>query len=100
MGLAASVPLRPEDNFSVTYYAPQPRAVLRIVDPKETQRLVDYGAWGRVELTTLTKELFLPRFLERDEAIRRPPREPYAWDGAGDVRPFGAMENKIVEGVY
>ena len=22
MGLAASVPLRPEDNFSVTYYAP------------------------------------------------------------------------------
>ncbi len=28
MGLAASVPLRPEDNFSITYYAPQPRAVL------------------------------------------------------------------------
>jgi hypothetical protein len=29
MGLAASIPLRPEDNFSVTYYASQPRAVLR-----------------------------------------------------------------------
>ena len=28
MGLAASVPLQPEDNFSITYYAPQPRAVL------------------------------------------------------------------------
>src|SRR6266487_5500757 len=25
-----------------------------------------------------------------DEAIRRPPRKPYAWDGVGDVRPFGA----------
>ncbi len=37
---------------------------------------------------------------ERDEAIRRPPREPYAWDGVGDVRPFGAMEKQIVEGVY
>jgi hypothetical protein len=100
MGLAASVPLRPEDNFSVTYYAPQPRAVLRVVDPKQTDRPVEYDGWGRVELTTLTKEFFLPRFLERDEAIRRRPREPYAWDGVGDVRPFGAMEKNIVEGVY
>ena len=31
MGLAASVPLQPEDQFSVTYYAPQPRAILRVV---------------------------------------------------------------------
>jgi hypothetical protein len=100
MGLAASVPLRPEDNFSVTYYAPQPRAVLRVVDPNQTDRLVPYDQWGRVELTTLTKEFFLPRFLERDEALRRGPRAPYAWDGVGDVRPFGAMEKNIVEGVY
>ncbi|MBK9139679.1 MAG: hypothetical protein IPM17_13095 [Verrucomicrobia bacterium] len=100
MGLAASVPLRPEDNFSVTYYAPQPRAVLRVVNPKKTDELVPYGEFGRVELTTLTKEFFMPRFLERDEAIRRPPRAPYAWDGVGDVRPFGAMEKQIVEGVY
>jgi phenylacetate-coenzyme A ligase PaaK-like adenylate-forming protein len=100
MGLAASAPLRPEDQYSITYYAPQPRAVLRVVDPTRTEQLVDYGAWGRVELTTLTKELFLPRFLERDEAIRRPPREPYAWDGVAEVRPFGAMEKTIVEGVY
>jgi len=42
----------------------------------------------------------MPRFLERDEAMRRPAREPYAWDGVGDVRPFGAMEKQIVEGVY
>ena len=100
MGLAASVPLLPEDNFSITYYAPQPRAVLRIVDPKQTSQVVPYDSWGRVELTTLTKEFFMPRFLERDEAMRRPPRAPYAWDGVGDVRPFGAMEKQIVEGVY
>ncbi len=100
MGLAASVPLQPEDNFSITYYAPQPRAVLRVVNPKQTDSLVNYGEWGRVELTTMTKEFFMPRFLERDEAIRRPARAPYAWDGVGDVRPFGAMEKQIVEGVY
>jgi hypothetical protein len=97
MGLAASVPLLPEDKFSVTYYAPQPRAVLRVV---KDEQVVNYGAWGRVELTTMTKEFFMPKFLERDEAIRRPPRPPYAWDGVGEVRPFGALEKTIVEGVY
>ncbi len=100
MGLAASARLQPQDNYSLTYYAPQPRAVLRVVDPGRTDQLVPYGDWGRVELTTLTRELFLPRFLERDEAIRRPPCEQYAWDGVGEVRPFGAMEKQIVEGVY
>jgi phenylacetate-coenzyme A ligase PaaK-like adenylate-forming protein len=100
MGLAASVPLRPEDNYSITYYAPQPRAVLRVVDPNRTDVTRGYGEWGRVELTTLTREFFMPRFLERDEAIRREPRAPYAWDGVAEVRPFGAIEKTIVEGVY
>ena len=48
----------------------------------------------------MTQEFFMPRFLERDEAIRRKPRAPYSWDGVAEVRPFGAMEKKIVEGVY
>ena len=100
MGLACSRTLLPEDNWSVTYYAPQPRAVLRVVDPKNTDVTVGYGEWGRVELTTLTKEFFVPRFLERDEVIRRKPCAQYAWDGVGDVRPFGMMEKKVVEGVY
>ncbi|KAB2650194.1 MAG: hypothetical protein DVB33_05475 [Verrucomicrobia bacterium] len=100
MGLAASVPLLPEHKFSITYYAPQPRAVLRVVTPTQTNELVGYDSWGRVELTTLTKEFFMPRFLERDEALRRKPRAPYAWDGVAEVRPFGAMEKNIVEGVY
>jgi phenylacetate-coenzyme A ligase PaaK-like adenylate-forming protein len=100
MGLAASVPLQPDDKYSITYFAPQPRAVLRVVDPDNTTQLRNYGEWGRVELTTLTREFFMPRFLERDEALRREPRAPYAWDGVGEVRPFGAMEKNIVEGVY
>ncbi len=98
MGLAASIPL--DETFSVTYHAPQPRAALRVVDPDETSRTVEYGEYGRVELTTLTKEFFMPRFLERDEAIRRPPHALYPWDGVGDVRPFGVLEKKVIEGVY
>ncbi len=100
MGLAASVPLTPGDQYSISYYAPQPRAILRVVDPKDTEKTVEYDTWGRVELTTLTKEFFMPRFLERDEALRRKPRAQYAWDGVAEVRPFGAMEKNIVEGVY
>jgi hypothetical protein len=71
-----------------------------VVKPNATDELVNYDEFGRVELTTLTREFFMPRFLERDETIRRAPRPPYAWDGVGDVRPFGAMEKTIVEGVY
>ena len=100
MGLARSRPLRPEDNYSITYHAPQPRAVLRVVEPSSTDELVEYGEYGRVELTTLTREFFMPRFLERDEAIRREPCEEFPWDGVGNVRPFGAMTENIVEGVY
>lgn len=100
MGLAASRPLRPEDRYSLTYYAPQPRAILRIVDPNQTDQVRSYGEWGRVELTTLTREFFMPRFLERDEAIRREPCSLYPWDGVGEVRPFGGTEKNIVEGVY
>ncbi len=100
MGLAASVPLRPEDHFSIAYYAPQPRALLRVVDSVDAVKTVEYDEWGRVELSTLTREFFMPRFLERDEALRRRPRQPYAWDGVAEVRPFGAMEKNIVEGVY
>jgi phenylacetate-coenzyme A ligase PaaK-like adenylate-forming protein len=100
MGLAASVPLTPADQYSITYYAPQPRAILRVVEPENTEKTVEYDSWGRVELTTLTREFFMPRFLERDEAIRRKPRDQYAWDGVAEVRPFGAMQKTIVEGVY
>lgn len=100
MGLAASRPLKAEDHFSITYHSPQPRAVLRVVDPQKTDQLKNYGEWGRVELTTMTREFFMPRFLERDEAIRREPCSQYPWDGVAEVRPFGAMEKNIVEGVY
>jgi phenylacetate-coenzyme A ligase PaaK-like adenylate-forming protein len=100
MGLAISRPLSAADNYSITYYAPQPRAVLRVVDPNDTAKTVGYGEWGRVELTTLTKEFFMPRFLERDEAVRREPWGRCPWDGVGEVRPFGAMEKTTIEGVY
>ena len=35
--------------------------------------MVDYGQTGRVKLTTLTKEFFVPGFMERDEGERERP---------------------------
>ncbi|MCP5120780.1 MAG: long-chain fatty acid--CoA ligase, partial [bacterium] len=100
MGLAAHKPPEPADNFAVIYYPPAPRAMVEVVDPVEPARVVDYGATGRVRLTTLTKEFFMPRFLERDEAEREPPCEKHPWDGVRNVRPFGKLRKKVVEGVY
>jgi len=100
MGLAASSPSTPENGYKITYYAPQPRAVLEVVDPDDPTQVVGYGETGRVKLTTLTKEFFVPGFLERDEAIRARPIAAYPWDGVTDVRPFSRHETKIVEGVY
>ena len=53
-----------------------------------------------MRLTTLTREFFMPRFLERDEAEREPPCEPYPWDGVRNVRPFRGFAATVVEGVY
>jgi phenylacetate-coenzyme A ligase PaaK-like adenylate-forming protein len=100
MGVAHAKPLEPEDEWSVVYHAPQPRAVLRVVDPDDPTREVEYGAWGRILLTTMTREFFMPNMLERDEARRARPCAAYPWDGVRDVRPFQRMGERIVEGVY
>ncbi len=100
MGLAASKPVGPEDGYKITYYAPQPRAVVEVVDPEDGTTVVDYGETGRVRLTTLTREFFVPGFLERDEGEREPPYEVYPWDGVSGVRPFANLAATTTVGVY
>jgi phenylacetate-coenzyme A ligase PaaK-like adenylate-forming protein len=100
MGLATHKPPTPEDNYAIIYYPPSPRAMIEVVDPDNPDRVVEYGATGRVRLTTLTKEFFMPRFLERDEAEREPPCDLYPWDGVRNVRPFSRFQTTVVEGVY
>ncbi len=100
MGLACSKPIGPEDGFKISYYAPQPRAVIEVVDPDDFGQVVPYGATGRVLLTTLTKEFFVPRFPERDEGEREKPFDKYPWDGVSGVRPFAALSAGTVVGVY
>ena len=100
MGLAVHKPRVPEDNYAIIYYPPSPKAMIEVVDPDQPDRVLEYGQTGRVRLTTLTKEFFMPRFLERDEAEREPPCELYPWDGVRNVRPFSRLQASVVEGVY
>jgi phenylacetate-coenzyme A ligase PaaK-like adenylate-forming protein len=100
MGLACSKPVGPEDGYKITYYAPQPRAVVQVVDFDDPDKTVDYGQSGRVMLTTLTKEFFMPRFLERDEGERERPYEKFPWDGVSGVRPFRGFAATTTVGVY
>ena len=100
MGLACSKPVGPEDGYKISYYAPQPRAVVEVVDFDDHNQVVGYGQTGRAKLTTLTEELFIPGFLERDEGEREPPYEKYPWDGISGVRPFHVLAKSTTVGVY
>ena len=101
MGLAACKPFDAENpDYTITYYPPAPRAIFDLVDPDDPEKIVDYGATGRVMLTTLTPEFFMPRFLERDEGERAEPIDPYPWDGVSNLRLFTRFEESVVVGVY
>jgi hypothetical protein len=100
MGLACGKPFDPADNFKITYYAPQPRAVIETVDFKDYDRVVGYGETGRVKLYTMTKELFIPGFMERDEGERELPHDKYPWDGVSGTRPFHEIAATTTVGVY
>jgi phenylacetate-coenzyme A ligase PaaK-like adenylate-forming protein len=100
MGLAAAEMPTAAENYKIAYYAPEPRAVAQVVDFDNPDKLVDYGQTGRVMLTTLTHELFIPRFLERDEGEREPPSAKYPWDGVSGVRPYRGFAASTTVGVY
>ena len=100
MGLAAPRPFDPADNYSIIYYPPSPRALFEIVDPDDMDRTVEYGQRGRVLLTTLTREFFMPRFPERDEGTRAEPCDPYPWDGVQDLGLLTQLKDSVTVGVY
>jgi phenylacetate-coenzyme A ligase PaaK-like adenylate-forming protein len=100
MGLAAAEMPTAADNYKIDYHAPQPRAVVQVVDFDNYDKAVDYGKEGRVCLTTLTKEFFVPRFMERDEGVREHPTAKFPWDGVSGVKPFREIAAQTTVGVY
>ncbi len=100
MGLACSRPITADDDYTIAYYAPQPRAVVEVVDFDDHAKVVDFGKTGRAKLYTMTKEFFVPGFLERDEGEREKPFAKYPWDGISGVRPYHGIPGGTTVGVY
>ena len=100
MGLACSRPIGAHDDYTIAYYAPQPRAVVEVVDFDDHKQVVGFGQTGRAKLYTMTKEFFVPGFLERDEGEREQPFAKYPWDGISGVRPFHDIPGGTTVGVY
>jgi hypothetical protein len=100
MGLACSRPVTAADDYTIAYYAPQPRAVVEVVDFDDHTKVVGHGETGRAKLYTMTKEFFVPGFLERDEGEREKPYVKYPWDGISGVRPYHGIPGGTTVGVY
>jgi hypothetical protein len=100
MGLACPKPFDPADDYAITYYPPSPRAVFEMVRPDDPDTPVAYGEVGRVLLTTLTKDFFMPRFPERDEGTRAGPCDAYPWDGARNLGLLSSLQDTVTVGVY
>ncbi len=95
-----AAPIEGQRPYSIIYQPLQPRTVLRITKPGEPSVDVPYGERGRVEITTLSFEWFMPRFVERDEAERIAPTEDYPWDGVCEVGPPAELRGTTKVGVY
>ncbi len=93
-------PIQGQDPYQVIYQPLQPRTLLRVTKKGDPKSLVSYGEFGYVEITTMTKMWFMPRFLERDWAKRIPSTEQYPWDGVAEVQLPPELKGKVGVGVY
>ncbi|MFB6309245.1 MAG: hypothetical protein ABEH35_07945 [Haloarculaceae archaeon] len=102
MGVAQEAPPRlrapDEREYSLDYVPCYPYFVPEIVG--ESGDPVDYGERGRVRLTVLNEEFFLPLLPERDEATRIEGVDPLGWDWVRDPGTASDREREATEGVY
>jgi hypothetical protein len=100
MGVAPQRPRRDGDSAPCIFRPFYPYSLVEIVDQNGTAKPVPEGVEGRVRITTMTRDLFVPPTLERDVATRRTPiGHPTGIELSG-VRPGESGSQAIVEGVY
>lgn len=93
-------PIAGQDPYQVIYQPLQPRTVLRVTKKGDSRSSVEYGEFGYLEITTLTKTWFMPRFMERDWAKRIAPTAAFPWDGIAEVQVPPELQGKVNVGVY
>jgi hypothetical protein len=66
-----------------------------------THEVVPYGERGQVVMNHLSKSMFMPNNLERDEATRVEPLPGQLGDSVADVTPVAVFDDEtVIEGVY
>jgi hypothetical protein len=97
-GIAAGLPA--EDDGNVMPYVPNyPQVTMAVVNKDDWTQPVDYAGFGRVRLTVLHEDLFLPNILERDQALRYETGPDWPCDGVANVRPL-QISRASPEGIY
>ena len=77
-----------------------PYVVFWVVDPHSGEQ-VPYGQLGQVVMNHISKGMFIPNNLERDQAIRMPGPAGQVGDSVSAVRPVASFEGEaVIEGVY
>lgn len=94
MGLPAA-----EGSDLLTYVSNYPQVTHAVVDKDDPTRVVEYGELGRVRLTVMHEDLFLPNILERDQAIRFDTGPDWPCDGVANVTPLRDSKS-APEGLY
>jgi acyl-coenzyme A synthetase/AMP-(fatty) acid ligase len=91
-----------EDGAPHTYHLPPPFAAIDVVDPADPWRPVPRGERGRVRVTTLLEDLFLPNLLERDTAVREGPHPWFPWEGVSRIGHYADDDagTETTQGVY
>jgi hypothetical protein len=87
-----------ERDYRLDYAPCYPYFVPEVID--DTGERVDYGERGRVRLTVLNEEFFIPLLYERDEATRVRGLAPLNWDWIRDPGPPTEETDTATEGVY
>lgn len=75
-----------------------PKVTMAVVDTGDPSTVVGYGQVGRVRLTVLHNEPFLPNVLEYDQAVRYETGPEWPCDGIANVQPLKASR-AIPEGL-
>ncbi|AXK33723.1 arylcarboxylate reductase [Streptomyces armeniacus] len=88
-----------EGSGRLAYVSNYPQATHAVVDKDDPTRLVGYGELGRVRLTVLHEDLFLPNILDRDQAIRHDTGPQWPCDGVANVEPL-TKSKSAPEGLY
>jgi acyl-CoA synthetase (AMP-forming)/AMP-acid ligase II len=88
------------DSDSFVFDPRAPYVVFWVVDP-DTGEQVPYGERGQIVMNHVSKGMFIPNNLERDNAIRLPGPDGQVGDSVSGVAPVPTFDGQaVIEGVY